>query len=149
MKKFLVTGANGDIGEAVGRILIENFPNAEIDGVDCAGDLPGSFIFKEMIAAPPASDAKYEGIVNEWVNTYDLIIPTTDPEIKNISSLFHNNYSIPFLVLPRNILNMFFDKYETYHYLVSIEVVDSMGKNHYVQYIDRWSARVQIALLNH
>ena len=30
MKKFLVTGANGDIGEAVGRILIENFPNAEI-----------------------------------------------------------------------------------------------------------------------
>ena len=34
MKKFLVTGANGDIGEAVGRILIENFPNAEIDGAD-------------------------------------------------------------------------------------------------------------------
>ena len=83
MKKFLVTGANGDIGEAVGRILIENFPNAIIDGSDCGGDLPGSFIFKEMISAPPASDMKYEEIINEWIKTYDLIIPTTEQEIKN------------------------------------------------------------------
>ena len=83
MKKFLVTGANGDIGEAVGRILIENFPNAVIDGSDCAGDLPGLFIFKEMISAPPASDMKYEEIINEWIKTYDLIIPTTEQEIKN------------------------------------------------------------------
>ena len=27
MKKILVTGANGDIGEAVGRILIKDFPD--------------------------------------------------------------------------------------------------------------------------
>jgi carbamoyl-phosphate synthase large subunit len=119
MKKFLVTGANGDIGEAVGRILIENFPNAEIDGADCAGNLPGSFIFKEMISAPPASETKYEGILNEWIKTYDLIIPTTEPEIKRIASLFQDNDSSPFLVLPRNMLNIFFDKYETYHYLDS------------------------------
>ena len=99
MKKFLVTGANGDIGEAVGRILIDDFPNAEINGADCAGDLPGSFIFKEMISAPSASDTKYEGIVHEWTKTYDLIIPTTEPEIKKITSLFQDNNSSPFFVL--------------------------------------------------
>jgi carbamoyl-phosphate synthase large subunit len=128
MKKILVTGANGDIGEAVGRILIDDFPNAEINGADCAGDLPGSFIFKEMIAAPPASDTKYERIVNEWIKTYDLIIPTTEPEIKKIASLFQDNDCNPFLVLPRNILNIFFDKYETYHYLTSQNLNPPMTK---------------------
>ena len=34
MKNFLVTGANGDIGEAIGRILIEEFPDARITGCD-------------------------------------------------------------------------------------------------------------------
>ena len=119
MKKFLVTGANGDIGEAVGRILIENFPNAEIFGADCAGHLPGSFIFRKIINVVPASDIKYRGIVNEWIRNYDLIIPTTEPEIKKISTLVKDIESSPFLILPRNILNMFFDKFKTYHYLVS------------------------------
>ena len=45
MKKILVTGANGDIGEAVGRILIKDFPDFEIVGSDCSGEFPGPFYF--------------------------------------------------------------------------------------------------------
>ena len=119
MKKILVTGANGDIGEAVGRILIESFSNIEISGADCSGDLPGSFIFKNMISTPPAFDAEYERKVNEWIEIFDLIIPTTEPEIKQISSLFKNNESNSFLLLPKNISDIFFDKYKTYNYLDS------------------------------
>ena len=96
MKKILVTGANGDIGEAVGRILIESFPNVEISGADCSGILPGSYIFKNIISAPPALNTDYEEAVNEWVKNYDLIIPTTEPEIKKISSLFKDHESSPF-----------------------------------------------------
>ena len=119
MKKILVTGANGDIGEAVGRILIENFPNVEISGADCSGILPGSYIFKNIISAPPALNTDYEEVVNEWVKNYDLIIPTTEPEIKKISSLFKDHESSPFLKLPKKISDLFFNKYETYNYLNS------------------------------
>jgi len=84
MKKFLVTGANGDIGEAIGRILIEEFPDAEITGCDCEGHLPGSFIFSKIITVPRASNPQYKQLIKSWFSTYDLVIPTNEPEIKMI-----------------------------------------------------------------
>ena len=119
MKNILVTGANGDIGEAIGRILIEEFPDANITGADCEGDLPGAFIFPQVIAVPPASNCNYQKVVQEWISTYDLIIPTTEPEIKKISCDYDAEDSHPFLILPSNILNIFFDKYATFNYLDS------------------------------
>ena len=119
MKNLLVTGANGDIGEAIGRILIEEFPDAQITGADCAGDLPGSFIFPEIIPVPPASDPKYQKIVEDWISTYDLIIPTSEPEIKKLASFLENDNSHPFLILPSKIVNIFLDKYATFKYLES------------------------------
>jgi len=119
MKNFLVTGANGDIGEAIGRILIEEFPDARITGCDCAGDLPGSFIFPEMIAVPPASNPQYQELIEDWISTYDLIIPTNEPEIKKLASLLDNNNYNSFLILPSEYVNMFLDKYATFNYLES------------------------------
>ena len=119
MKKLLVTGANGDIGEAIGRILIDELPDAQVTGADCAGDLPGSFIFPEMIVVPPASDPEYQQIIKDCISTYDIIIPTTEPEIKIIASIFENDDSNPFLILPSKIVNMFLDKYATFKYLDS------------------------------
>ena len=46
IKKILVTGANGDIGESVGRVLKEEFKNFVIHGADCNGIYPGKFIFE-------------------------------------------------------------------------------------------------------
>jgi len=117
MKKILVTGANGDIGEAVGRILIKEFPQYEITGCDCAGDLPGSFIFSKMILVPKASNSKYEEFIKDWISHYDLIIPTTEPEIKKIVSL--SDYEDKFLILPKFYVKTFLDKYSTYKYLKS------------------------------
>ena len=70
-----------------------NFPNIEIDGADCARGLPGSFIFKEMISAPPVSHTKYERLVNEWIKSCDLTIPTSEPKTKKYHLYMHQkNY---------------------------------------------------------
>ena len=67
MKKILITGVNGDIGEGIGRILIKEFPRFDITGADSSGKYPGSFIFSKVISAPPASDNKYKKYLQDCI----------------------------------------------------------------------------------
>ena len=62
---------------------------------------------------------EYQQIIKDCISTYDIIIPTSEPEIKIIASLFENDNSNPFLILPSKIVNMFLDKYATFKYLDS------------------------------
>lgn len=49
MTRILVTGANGDIAEAVGRVLHEVLPGVHITGADANGEWPGRFFFDRMV----------------------------------------------------------------------------------------------------
>jgi len=111
--KILVTGANGDIGEAVGRILLEEFPHAEISGADAAGLWPGGFVFKNMLPIPLASAPEYIDHLRGLAKQFDLIIPTNEPELARLSQIKDIKRQLPLLMVSSEILNVFMDKYET------------------------------------
>ena len=115
--KILVTGANGDIGEAVGRILQETFPSAEIFGADAGGQWPGGFVFKSMLHAPLASAPEYIDHLHRLRGRFDLIIPTSEPELARLSQVKDIKDQLPLLMVDPGILNIFMDKYETVLFL--------------------------------
>lgn len=111
--KILVTGANGDIGEAVGRILQEEFPNADISGADAAGQWPGGFVFRNMRQIPLASAPEYLNHIHRLADQFDLIIPTSEAELARLSQVNDIKSQLPLLMVSPEILNIFMDKYET------------------------------------
>lgn len=115
--KILVTGANGDIGEAVGRILQETFPSAEIFGADASGQWPGGFVFKSMLHAPFASAPEYIDHLHRLRGRFDLIIPTSEPELARLSQVKDIKGQLPLLMVDPGILSIFMDKYETFLFL--------------------------------
>jgi carbamoyl-phosphate synthase large subunit len=111
--KILVTGANGDIGEAIGRLLKEVLPKADISGADISGQWPGGFVFKNMINIVPASDSRYLDRIQVLAKNFDLIIPTSEPELACLSNYPDVLDRLPLLMVPPEVLRCFMDKYET------------------------------------
>jgi len=111
--KILVTGANGDIGEAIGRILQESFPDAAVFGADAAGRWPGGFTFEKMLELPHSSAFEYADHISRLAEGFDLIIPSSEPEILRLSKTPSGIGKLPLLMVDSRILNIFMDKYET------------------------------------
>jgi carbamoyl-phosphate synthase large subunit len=111
--KILVTGANGDIGEATGRILQEAFPDADISGADASGQWPGGFIFKRMLQVPLASNPSFLNHLQGLAEEFDLIIPTSEPELARLSQISDIRSQLPLVMVDPGILKVFMDKYDT------------------------------------
>lgn len=79
--RILVTGANGDIAEAIGRILKTSFPQAVVDGADCQGAFPGSLLFDSMHPLPAVSSPEFLESFRSLASCYDRVIPVPEPEL--------------------------------------------------------------------
>jgi carbamoyl-phosphate synthase large subunit len=121
--KILVTGANGDIGEAVGRILRQTFPASFIHGADAKGKYPGIFVFSDVFELPFASENSYIEKLIEFSKSYDLIIPTSEPEIKRITEEISVLKKLPILIVQSDIVKTFSNKF-----LTSVHL-DKLGYN--------------------
>ena len=115
--RILVTGANGDIGESIGRILRETWPDATVDGADCAGAWPGGFTFSAMRDLPLASDPSYSAALARLGADYDLIIPSSEPELARLASDPGPAAALPLLMVRSDLLVCFFDKLTTAQWL--------------------------------
>jgi carbamoyl-phosphate synthase large subunit len=111
--RILVTGANGDVGEAVGRILISEFPDADICGADSAGSWPAAFVFARVLQLPPASAPEYLDALGSCAGPFDLIIPTAEAELATLSRAPDVRNELPLLMVDSNIVRTFMDKYDT------------------------------------
>ena len=81
-KKILITGAHGDIGISIYKILKKNFKKKFlIDGMDCKSNGPGSFFLKNIIKSPRVNEKKFGNFIKKIVSKYDLVIPTPEDEI--------------------------------------------------------------------
>jgi len=58
-ERFLVTAANGDISEAIGRVLRELYPGTQLHGADCHDVWPGLGTYDEMHSLPRADSPDY------------------------------------------------------------------------------------------
>lgn len=111
--RILVTGANGDIGEAIGRILRETWPEATVDGADCAGRWPGGFTFSAMHPLPLAADESYPAALVDLGAGYDLVIPSSEPELLRLATDPGGAKDLPLLMVRPDLLTCFLDKMDT------------------------------------
>lgn len=81
-RRILVTGASGDIGEAVGRILAE-MEGIEAIGADAGDPWPGRFVYGDVHRLPHASHPAYcESLVAlARAEGAEAILPLTEPEL--------------------------------------------------------------------
>jgi carbamoyl-phosphate synthase large subunit len=87
-KTILVTGANGDIGDAIGRILAEARPDWRRIGADPAGEWPGRDVFPIMRFLPFARDPRYASALATLIRaeSIDRTVLITDPELERYSA---------------------------------------------------------------
>lgn len=116
--RLLVTGANGDIAESIGRILKEVYPDCTIDGADCNDAMPGSLLFDRMHPLPVASSPDYIGAFRDLAQRYDRVIPMPEPELVAIAAQPDAwRSSLPLVINAPWVITTFCDKLETARWL--------------------------------
>jgi carbamoyl-phosphate synthase large subunit len=117
--RILVTGANGDIADAAGRILRECWPDAALHGADAAGEWPGLVPFDRMHAVPLAREPSYLAALGELVTKegFDLVIPMTEPELLRLCQPDAAVLRLPLLMNPAEVVETGCDKLRTARWL--------------------------------
>ena len=115
--KILISGAHGDIGISIFRIIKKKFPTSIINGTDLYLKGPGEFFFNKIIKIDKTTSNNFLKQINDIYSKYDLIIPTTETEMSFLSKNKELIKKFPLLVNSSKILDIFLDKYETFKFL--------------------------------
>ena len=94
--KFLVTGANGDIALSVLEILKRNFKNSIVHGTDINLNGKGKFFFDKIYKSPKANSKNFILYFNHLSKRYDLVIPTSEAELRLFLKIYINLKKIKF-----------------------------------------------------
>lgn len=120
-KNILVSGANGDIGISIARILTgEGITNTF--GCDIKIDSWGVCVFKDIIQVPRADAEDYIDSIRDIIRKFeiDLFIPSSEAEIKRLNNLKASIESVlkcPVLMADSDTINIALDKYATANFL--------------------------------
>lgn len=89
MKKLniLVTGCGGDIGQSIGKILLESDLVGNLYGCDISEKNAAKFIFPHFFLGLPYSNENYISNLEKFTadNQIDLVIPIAEPELRYFS----------------------------------------------------------------
>ncbi len=118
---FLVTAANGDIGEAIGRILRERWPDAKLHGADIADPWPAQASFDVVHRLPSGNDPSYTTALAALAVTLgaDVVIPVSEPELLKLATTPGSAARLPLVMAPATLVRLFLDKLETARWLAS------------------------------
>lgn len=117
-KKFLITGAQGDIAQSICKILRQNYKNKiVIDGIDILKSGPSDYIFNKIIISPKINTDHYDQFIKKIFKKYDLIIPTTENEIQYFSKNKKIGKLFPILINKPEIVRLFLNKISTHNFL--------------------------------
>jgi len=114
-KRFLITGANGDIGYNIARILREKYSGSQIFGADAVGIWPAKAICDEVYTLPWASNAGY---VNALIDLAKKLNPTAilvynEAELRCIAEQHAAVTGLPLLGFSPALIRLFTDKLDT------------------------------------
>jgi carbamoyl-phosphate synthase large subunit len=85
---ILITGAGGDIGQSIGKILNQNPICNSLVGADIELESAAKFIFNKFYQLPKCDNSEYLDALKSLVNTFsiDVIIPASEQEIRFFSN---------------------------------------------------------------
>jgi carbamoyl-phosphate synthase large subunit len=119
VKKVLITGIGGNVGQGIIRNINTDFPEIYIVGVNVDEFSAGNHLCDAFYKVPYAVDVTYIDTINEIVKKegIELIIPSTDYEVHELSK--HKNQLICEVAVSDNFATeLCLDKMETfYHFL--------------------------------
>lgn len=118
MRRILVTGAHGDIGQSIGRVIRRHWPEVELHGADVMpGQHPAAFTFAAVHRLPAAADPRFqiELAALQSSHHYDLIIPVPEPELVALAR--SGRGGLPLLMNSDETILRFCDKLETHRWL--------------------------------
>jgi carbamoyl-phosphate synthase large subunit len=86
--KVLVSGAGGDIGQSIAKILRKFSLVSEIIGSDIHDEILAHDLFESISVLPPAFSPDYFECLNSCLTSegVDLFIPTSEPELRWFST---------------------------------------------------------------
>jgi carbamoyl-phosphate synthase large subunit len=118
---ILVTGCGDDIGQSIGKILREEYPESRIIGCDMSLDHASLFIYNKVFKVPSVSHIDYRSQIMSIINqeNIQLIIPSCEPELR-----FHTHqnvntdlFGLPILMSNIESREIGFDKFKTSNFL--------------------------------
>lgn len=123
-ERILVTGANGDIANAIGRVLMDAFPQTTIIGADLGELWPGKAVFSSMYKLPRADAPEYIESLCELIDKTKAtcIIPSTEPELEKLISVWDDVKSLPLLMNSPDIVSIGLNKWKTMQWLSSMGI---------------------------
>ncbi len=119
-KRFLVTSANGDLGEASARVLCEAFPQAIIYGIDSNGNWPGQFYCSSVIEVPRGDAPDYLERLSEIIFSLKVthLVPCSDAELATLAES-NTRATLPceFIMPQGELISTFVDKWVSHNWL--------------------------------
>lgn len=120
----LVTGCGGDIGQSIGKILLEFKKVKKLYGCDISDKNAGIFIFKNFFLSRPCSDKNYLNFLEKNIKKFriQLVIPVSEPELRFFNQNNISKLGDAKLIMPSTYaMHVGFDKFETYKFLKKIK----------------------------
>lgn len=120
---ILVTGAGGDIGQSIGKILVSNKICKTLTGADIQLESAAKFIFTNFCILPSCNLNSYidelEYLVNK--NQIEIIIPASEQEIRFFTSdkEAYNKFEDKLILANLESREVGLDKMQTYLFLKS------------------------------
>ncbi len=119
-QNFLITGANGDLAEAMAGLLRGQYPGAGIFGTDASGEWPGLVDFDEVAVIPRADAPEYTNALCEVAARYraSCVIPASDAELRRLAADPGNAADLPLMMNSAELIATFTDKLATAAWLL-------------------------------
>ena len=124
MKKkinILITGCGGDIGQSIGKILLNSNYTLNLFGVDITDKNPAQFIYPNFSIGLRCDNPKYLESLEFFINKHriDLLIPVSESEIRffSINNILNNVLNAKILIASSLALEVGLDKYRTFEFL--------------------------------
>ena len=82
--RFLVSGAGGDIGQSISRILSSYYQDSEVLGSDIHAEFLTGDLFARTVILPRASSPDYINGLSDVIDKEDIdvFIPASEPELR-------------------------------------------------------------------
>lgn len=120
---ILVTGCGGDIGQSIGKILLNADFVENLIGCDIHNYHPGKFIFKRCYIVPTCDQDDYFQKIEEILDqeNIDVILPVSEPELRlySIKEIPGNLFCRPVIMANHKAMSIGFDKLNTFNFLTS------------------------------